>query len=185
MKKILIVLAIIMGIIVINVDSKESYYILPKDAIRLRIIPNSNVPYDQFIKIKVRDNIEKELENTIDDNSTIETTRNVIKENLVNYEQIVNNTLEEYKYDQEFNIKYGYNYFPEKEYKGVKYEEGMYESLLITLGNGAGDNWWCVLFPPLCSLEVEENNKNTVEYHLLVKDIVDKYIKYLSSGKIL
>ena len=52
----------------------------------------------------------------------------------------------------------------------------MYESLVITLGKGEGDNWWGVLFPPLCLLEENENTKD-VEYHFLVKDIIDKYLK--------
>ena len=52
----------------------------------------------------------------------------------------------------------------------------MYESLVITLGKGEGDNWWCVLFPPLCLLEENENTQD-VEYHFLVKDIIDKYLK--------
>ena len=71
-----------------------------------------------------------------------------------------------------FNL--GLNYFPEKEFKGITYDEGYYESLVITIGEGKGDNWWCVLFPPLCMLEAEESTD--VEYKSFVKEIVDKYI---------
>ena len=78
---------------------------------------------------------------------------------------------------QKYSIDYGYHYFPEKIYKGVKYEEGEYESLLVTLGEGKGDNWWCILFPPLCSLEVDENNNEKIEYSLYVKEMFDKFIK--------
>ena len=63
---------------------------------------------------------------------------------------------------------------PEKEYKGTTYEEGYYESLVITLGSGEGDNWWCVLFPPLCLLEAEDSDD--VEYTSYVKELVDKYL---------
>ena len=66
------------------------------------------------------------------------------------------------------------NYFPEKEYKGTIYKEGKYESLVITLGNGQGNNFWCVLFPPLCLLDEEDETTN-VEYTSLVKEIIDKY----------
>lgn len=66
------------------------------------------------------------------------------------------------------------NYFPEKEYKGVKYDEGYYESLVITLGEGKGKNWWCVLFPPLCLVEAEESDK--VEYKFFIKELIDKYL---------
>ncbi len=65
------------------------------------------------------------------------------------------------------------NHFPEKEYKGVIYEEGDYQSLVVTLGSGSGKNWWCVLFPPLCLLE--NNDMEEVEYRSFIADTVDKY----------
>ena len=76
-------------------------------------------------------------------------------------------------YNLPYKINFGYNYFPEKIYRGVTYDEGYYESLLITLGEGKGDNWWCVLFPPLCLLEAEEST--AVEYTTLVGEILKKY----------
>ena len=63
---------------------------------------------------------------------------------------------------------------PEKEYKGVKYKEGYYESWVITLGEGEGNNWWCVLFPPLCLVEAEEADE--VEYKFFIKELIDKYL---------
>ena len=65
------------------------------------------------------------------------------------------------------------HFFPKKEYKGVVYKEGEYESLLITLGKGQGDNFWCVLFPPLCVMEEDETKD--VEYKWFIKDILEKY----------
>ena len=79
------------------------------------------------------------------------------------------------KHELPFEINFGLNYFPKKEFKGITYKEGYYESVVITLGEGLGDNWWCVLFPPLCMLEVEESVTNDVEYTTLVKTIIDKY----------
>ena len=72
---------------------------------------------------------------------------------------------------------YGLNPFPAKSYKGVKYKAGEYESLVITLGEGKGDNWWCVLFPPLCMLEAEDQTqKSNLEYKSYIKEIIDKYL---------
>ena len=62
-------------------------------------------------------------------------------------------------------------------YEQFGYKEGEYESLLVTLGKGKGDNWWCILFPPLCSLEVEENNSENIEYSLYIKEMFEKYLK--------
>ena len=79
-------------------------------------------------------------------------------------------------YNVKFKINYGENYFPEKNYKGVKYEEGYYESLVVTLGTGYGDNWWCVLFPPLCLMEAKIDDNTDIDYGLFVKDIFNKYM---------
>ena len=67
------------------------------------------------------------------------------------------------------------NYFPEKEYHGVNYESGNYESLVITLGNGIGNNWWCVMFPPLCLLEAKNENTDEINYKFYVQEIIEKY----------
>ena len=77
-------------------------------------------------------------------------------------------------YNKDFIVNFGDNYFPEKNYKGVHYDEGEYESLVVTIGQGIGDNWWCVLFPPLCLLEADESDVDDTEYQFFVKEMLDK-----------
>ncbi len=177
-KLILFILTIIvlMGVI----DSyKEDYYVIPNESIRIRIIPNSNSIKDQYLKKQVKTNVELEIEKDLEESRSINKSRQIINKNLNNYKQTVKEVLKNEKTNQDFQIDFGYHYFPEKTYKGVKYEEGEYESLLITLGKGDGDNWWCVLFPPICSLEVEEddNNSEGIEYSLYIKEMFEKYLK--------
>ena len=179
MKKLIpFILASLMLITVSN-NYKENYYIIPDESIRIRIISNSNNVNDQYLKKQVKTNLELDLAEDLKNSKTIETSRQIIKTNLNKYEQTIKQALKNEHSNQKFNIDYGYHHFPEKTYKGVKYKEGEYESLLVTLGKGEGDNWWCVLFPPICSLEEDEessnNNKNT-EYSLFIKEIFDKYI---------
>ena len=175
MKKLgLIIIAfIIFCFIVNNNKTKEEYYTIPDIAIRLRIVANSNNTYDQIIKQKVKDNIEKELIKLVT-GKTVEEVRKLINEDINMYEKIVIDTLEKLKYNKDLNIHFGNNYFPEKLYNGIYYEEGYYESLVITIGDGKGDNWWCILFPPLCNLEVTKGAN--IEYKLFVKELVDKYL---------
>ena len=90
-------------------------------------------------------------------------------------DKVIEKTIENEPYNNTYNINYGTNHFPEKEYKGVIYQEGDYESLVITLGEGLGDNFWCVLFPPLCLLEAEDTETDKVEYTSFIKEIIDKY----------
>ena len=105
----------------------------------------------------------------------MEESRLVVLDNLDKYNSLIGNYLKKSNYNQKFSINYGDNYFPEKEYKGVKYESGYYESLVIKLGEAKGENWWCVMFPPICSLEVEENDD--IQYKVFVKELFDKYMK--------
>ena len=79
-------------------------------------------------------------------------------------------TLTDNNYSSKFDINYGKNYFPEKTYRNITYPEGEYESLVVTIGNGQGKNFWCVLFPPLCLID-----EDTESYPSLIKEIINKY----------
>lgn len=166
MKKIVII--IIVAIIFINALSSEESYTIPENSIRFRVIANSNSLKDQELKMKVVQDLEQNIIPNIETASSLNESKNLINNNI----PLINNTLS--KYTDNYNVSFGKNYFPVKEYKGVKYNEGEYESLVITLGSGSGENFWCVLFPPLCLLEAEETNKDEVEYKSLVKEVIDK-----------
>ncbi len=173
MKKIiLLVSAIICLFSFINL--KEEEVIIPDEAIRLRVIANSNTIEDQNIKKQVRDNVQKEIIR-LTNKKDIEKTRENIKENMPSIEKIVKNTLKDLGVEDKYDVNYGYNYFPDKEYKGVTYKEGYYESLVITLGEGSGENFWCVLFPPLCLLDAEEKDTDEVEYKFYIQELLEKY----------
>ena len=163
MKKTLIIIAII--IVVISL-SKNDTIIIPKESIRFRVIANSNSQEDQMIKEKVVSKLKKNLSSLTYTPKNINDTRKSIKDNL----KIIEETLRQEVKD--YSINYGYNYFPEKVYKGIYYEEGEYESLVITLGEGIGNNFWCVLFPPLCLIDEEQDE---VEYTTFIKELIDKY----------
>lgn len=173
MKKIILTILII-GIFLFN--NKTEAVVIPNDAIRLRVIPNSNSSYDQEIKMKVSKVLQQNLYNLLKDIKGASSAREVINENLDEIDKSINELLIKEKYDLGYKINYGDNYFPEKEYKGIKYEEGNYESLLVTLGSGTGDNWWCVLFPPLCLIEADESEAEEVEYKFFIQELIEKYL---------
>lgn len=173
-KTILCILILIILVGVLNTKAEE--VIIPESAIRFRVIANSNSIDDQNIKLQVRDNLQKQMIKTLSAADTIEESRTIMKDNILLFQENVDNTLRQINSDQNGVVKYGKNYFPEKVYKGVTYKAGKYESLVVTLGEGKGDNWWCVLFPPLCLLEAEESSqKGEVEYKFFVKELIDKY----------
>lgn len=162
---------IITYIIIGNVFASND--IIPDDAIRIRVIANSNSEYDQEIKMKVKENIERDMYKLLKNTDDLTEARSLIKNNLTLVENNIYTLLQKERYPLPFNIDFGLNYFPKKEFKGITYEEGYYESVVVTLGEGLGDNWWCVLFPPLCMIEAEESTD--VEYTTMVKTIIDKY----------
>ena len=170
MRKIIIVLALI-TIVYSVVNTKEEYVIVPKNSVRFRIIPNSNAPKDLYIKEQVKTSIDSVIKE-IEKSKTINEARTSIKENINLVENKVSEVFKENNYNIDFKINYGTNYFPEKIYKGVKYEAGEYESMVVKIGSGSGDNYWCVLFPPLCLMEAEETDD--VEYKFFIKEIIDK-----------
>lgn len=172
MKKTLFLIIVIFGfyIFIGNVFGKV---VIPDEAIRIRIIANSNSEYDQYIKSEVKNNLEIDIYELLRNSNSIEQSRNIINNNLKKLENNISNTLHLLNDTTTYKINFGLNYFPMKEYKGVTYNEGYYESLVVTLGKGEGDNWWCVLFPPLCLLEAEESTE--VEYKSYVKELIEKY----------
>lgn len=170
MKKTILMLTSIFLIYIFIGNVFATSNIIPKDAIRVRIIANSNSDYDQKVKIKVKEKLEKKLYTILKDKESIEEVRNEIVSSLSSIKKDISNIMDKEKYG--YKINYGYNYFPKKEFKGITYEEGYYESLVVTLGKGEGDNWWCILFPPLCMIEETDDD---VEYTTIAKEIIDKY----------
>ena len=167
MKKIILILIIPFILISINTRKEED------NMLRVRVIANSNSKYDQEIKTIVSNNLKTKLYDLLREEDNIETARKIINDNM----SVLSNNVEESldSIDYSYEINYGYNYFPEKEYNGKTYKEGKYESLLVTLGKGEGDNWWCILFPPICLIEAEESNEE-IEYSSFFKTIFDKII---------
>jgi len=168
MKKILFLVSILLIYLLIG-NVATSYNLIPEDAIRIRVIANSDSPEDQSIKEEVRRKLETFFYEKLKDVKGISNAKSTIIASIPEAEQIIIDTLG----NNNYNLHYGMNYFPDKEYKGIQYKAGYYQSLAVTLGRGLGTNWWCILFPPLCLLDgtgVEE-----VEYRSLVADIVQKY----------
>lgn len=147
---------------------------IPEEAIRFRVVPHSNEKIDQDVKILVRDEIQNYMSNILQKVDDIGVSREIISSNISQINNKIEQVLQRENYNHAFTVNFGLNYFPTKEYKGITYEEGYYESLVITLGSGKGSNWWCVLFPPLCLIEAEESTE--VEYTSYVKEILDKYV---------
>ena len=175
MKKIILIVLAGLSLFAVYNRAKENETVkIPDSAIRFRVLANSNSPRDQKIKQDIAKKMQSELYMLLKSTKNISEARGVINNNMDNFNSILKEETKDLEYS--YTIDYGMHEFPEKEYKGVVYDEGYYESLLVTLGEGKGDNFWCVLFPPLCLMEAEETDDTTeVEYKSFIKEIIEKY----------
>ncbi|MEI2402938.1 stage II sporulation protein R [Niallia taxi] len=127
--------------------------VIPNDAIRLRILANSDSEEDQALKRKVRDAVNAEITNWVADLTSKEAAKQLLKDKQPEIQKIAEKVVMEESSDQTVKVKFGKVDFPTKLYGEFLYPAGEYEAILITLGAGEGANWWCVLFPPLCFLD--------------------------------
>lgn len=175
MKKLITIILILTILFIISNNSSNKEVMIPKDSIRFRVVANSNSKKDQENKKLIANNLRNDVTKILANSNNINESRTALKSNIDKFKLNIDKTIKENNIDENYTINYGNNYFPQKSYKNVKYKEGEYESLVVTLGDGAGENFWCVLFPPLCLLEGEETEKDNVEYSSIIKEVIDKY----------
>ena len=164
LKKVIVVLFLVS--LAFLFSNHEEEIIIPNKAIRFRVIANSDSVEDQMKKMEIKSAVEKEVYTLINGEDNISQVRNIIEDNMDTIKDIVE------EYNVPYNINYGNNYFPSKTYKGIMYPAGNYESLVITLGDGVGANFWCVLFPPLCLIDNSREDISAVDYQLYVKKLL-------------
>ena len=124
------------------------------DLIRLHVIANSDSPEDQALKLRIRDQLLLSLGSTFQKTHSMSQAREVIRENLDEVESIARAEIQRSGYDYPVRAQLGIFPFPTKAYGDVVYPAGSYEALRIVIGKGTGANWWCVMFPPLCFVDV-------------------------------
>lgn len=128
--------------------------VIPDEAIRLRILANSDSEEDQALKRLIRDEVNQEITNWVADLTSMDAAREVIQNRLPEIEEIVEKVLISEKSNQSYTVEFRKDVsFPTKLYGEFLYPAGNYEAILISLSDAEGANWWCVLFPPLCFLD--------------------------------
>ncbi|MGE6630357.1 stage II sporulation protein R [Bacillus sp. NPDC077027] len=133
--------------------STNQQVVIPDEAIRLRILANSDRAADQELKRSIRDEVNASMTEWVKDLTSIEQARTIIRAKLPEMNQIAKEKMKEQNIHQSVSVTFEKVSFPTKLYGNFVYPAGKYEAILITLGEGEGANWWCVLFPPLCFLD--------------------------------
>lgn len=188
MNKVVYVFAIIFLTVCLFITSLDVYSqhvvrSLADNVIRLHVIANSNDSDDQELKYKVRDNVIAYLEQFVSKYPVHEQdlgkAEDYIKDNLDEINKIAQETVMEYGYDYVTDTSYGEFYFPVKQYDDFALPSGLYTALRIEIGQSSGENWWCVLYPPLCFPEGSFGKVSEENMQLFIKSISDKNAKVI------
>ena len=155
---------------------------LSNSIFRLHIIANSDSKEDQELKLKVRDSVVSYMNKIIPENITKENIIIIVNDHLQDFKEIAEKTIKENGFNYPVNISIGNFYFPTKTYGDISFPSGNYDGLRIEIGSYSGQNWWCVLFPPLCFVSptngiVPDDSKNDLK-----ENINSEEYQIISSG---
>ena len=176
MKKLLAVLCAVAAVIatvvfVSRAGAGTSENTVKNDYLRIHVRANSNSQTDQSVKYIVKDEVVKYITPYAAQCTDKQTAMRVISGILGGIEQVCDKVLKEHGFDYTSRASVRQEEFPTRVYGDLTLENGLYDALIIELGSGTGDNWWCVIYPPLCFTSGTEN----VEYRSAIYDIIKKF----------
>ena len=122
-----------------------------ENTVRLHVIANSDSEHDQSVKLLVRDSVLSELQSLLSQVQSHEDALQIIEENLEHLRTVCNETLEALGEEPTAELYFKQEKYPTRHYENISLPAGVYQSLQIRLGDAEGQNWWCVLFPTLCT----------------------------------
>lgn len=150
---------------------------ISKKIIRFHVIANSNDAGDQLLKLKVRDAVLRYMNPKLEKCSNISESRKTIMDNDDSIRNVALNVIRENKYDYNVTTYLSHENFPAKSYGDISLPEWRYEAYRIVIENGKGQNWWCVMFPPLCFVDVTLSDENVKKADEKMKKVLtpDEY----------
>lgn len=180
--------------IFLNLETKSTVSVLSHSAIRFHILANSDSVSDQALKMRVKESVVNYIYEKTVDFKTVDEEKNFILNNDKTIKSIAAKAIADNGYDYTVSSTFGFSDFPVKTYGDVIFPKGTYTSYTIKIGNGKGHNWWCVLYPPLCFVDVStgvlpDNSKKKLrdslsdtQYHTVTKyNFKFKYLKFFNN----
>ena len=176
MKRKIALMAIISVVIVVAIllcacnETKQNT--IANECLRIHIRANSNSEQDQAVKLKVRDALTAYFSEKLENCTSKEQAYATLQSSIPEIQKIAQGELLRNNFDYGATATIGCEYFPDRQYGELCFPKGDYDALVVGLGSADGDNWWCVAFPPLCS--VPNGNGEDLTYKSWVKEIIDK-----------
>lgn len=172
MKQILFAVAVIAIILVIIFAAPIGE---TTDFLRIHIRANSNSDADQSVKYQVKSAIVDYLTPYLANATDKKSATKIIQSRLADVERIGNEVLSKNGFSYGCNAKIKQEEFPDRSYNGVTLSAGLYDALIVELGKAKGNNWWCVVYPPLCFVGAENNGTNQIVYKSKLMEIINQW----------
>lgn len=156
--------------------------------LRFHVRANSDSEEDQALKIAVKEDVVTMLKPLLADCENVEESKNVIVSNLQNIYSLAIDTITEQGYDYDVKVYVTQEEFPAKTYGDLTFPEGEYQALRIDIGEAKGQNWWCVMYPPLCFIDesttvVSEEGKEVLKENLTPKEYQELFAHSAVKGE--
>lgn len=175
----IIIFPITILIVALMFTAARSLYIqqheLSNKLVRLHVIANSDSAYDQDMKLYVRDAVNDYLSKLLLNCNDRNTALCILNENNENIRMVAQNAANNYGADYSVNVKLSDEYYPTRQYDTFSLPAGKYSSLQIKIGNGNGKNWWCVVFPPICTASVTEETFTEMDFSSEEVNLITSY----------
>ena len=149
---------------------------------RLHVIANSDSKEDQNLKYIVRDKVLEYINIISSNQSSKEDVINLVNENINEIKKIAKNTIQENGYNYEVKLNIGNFAFPTKTYGDISFPAGYYDALKIEIGEAKGQNWWCVMFPPLCFVDVTSGIVPEESKEIIKENLSDEEYELVSEN---
>lgn len=156
------ILVIISVLTAFGIESYQSMSDLNEKVIRFHVLANSNTEEDQSLKLKVRNEIISTFNKELEFNTSKEESEVLIISKLDEIREQAEETIKKEGYNYEVNVYYGNYEFPRKQYEDIVLPAGNYDAVKIEIGKAEGNNWWCVMFPQLCFVDLGQAGSDPI-----------------------
>ena len=167
-----IALLFVGGIYVVNAENLNLQSSIEQKLIRFHVIANSDSVEDQAVKLKVRDKVLQYITPKLKNSKSKEESEKIIRQHDKEIIKIAENTLKDNGYEYKVTTRIGKENFPVKVYGNITLPQGEYDAYKIIIGSGQGKNWWCVMFPPLCFVDITKGEVSYKENEKRMKQVL-------------
>lgn len=168
---IFLLLLLVFGVVFMNMSTPKKEY----DYFRIHIRANSNLEIDQNVKYQIKDEVVNFVTPYLIDCDTKQKSIEALQNLLPEIEGVCNSALAKSGFNYTASAQINKEYFPTRAYDNITLDSGVYDALIIELGSGEGDNWWCLIYPPLCFVNNNSTDVQNIKYQSYLAKIVKKY----------